>query len=174
MKQIISILGPNAVGKSTTASILLEKCPMSAYIDSDWCRAINPFVFTPSTKRAVTENIYCLLKNYLLCDDIETIIFPHSFHGERKAIFEEVISRLENEQIKFGVHHILLKCSEEENHKRAIADGRDEARILRGMKNTFHYYDEFSYPVIDTTKLKPEQVAEQILKIVEEAGKYQN
>ncbi len=174
MKQIISILGPNGVGKSTTANILLEKRPLSAYIDSDWCRAINPFIFTPSTKQAVTDNIYCLFKNYLLCDDIETIIFPHSFHGERKAIFEEVISRLENEQIEFGVHHIILKCSEDENHKRAIADGRDEARILRGMKNTFHYYDEFSYPVIDTTKLKPEQVAEQILKIVEEAGKYQN
>lgn len=174
MKQIISILGPNAVGKSTTASILLEECPMSAYIDSDWCRAINPFIFTPSTKKAVTDNISCLLKNYLLCDDIETIFFPYSFHGERKAIFEEVISRLKNEQIEFGVHHIILKCSEAENIKRAIIDGRDETRIQRGMRNTFHYYDELRYPVIDTTNIKPEQVAEQILKIVREGGKCQN
>ena len=30
----------------------------------------------------------------LLCDDIETVISPYGFHGERKSIYDEVIRRL--------------------------------------------------------------------------------
>lgn len=167
MKHLITIIGPNAVGKSTTALALLNSCPKSAYVDSDCLRAINPFPLTPATKKAVTENIYCILRNYLLCEDIDTVIFPYSFHGERKEMFEEVVQRLEGENISFELHYIILKCSEEENVRRAICDGRDAERIQRGMKNTFHFYDEYDYPAIDTTGLKPEQVAEEIRKIIE-------
>ena len=38
-----------------------------------------------------------LFRNDLLCPDIETIVFPYAFHGERKQIFDEVIERLEME-----------------------------------------------------------------------------
>lgn len=168
MKHLITIIGPNAVGKSTTALALLNSCPKSAYVDSDCLRAINPFPFTEATKKAVAENIYCILKNFLLCEDIDTVIFPYSFHGERKAMFGEVVRRLEEENIPFELHYIVLKCSEEENIRRAICDGRDAERIQRGMKNTFHFYDEYDYPAIDTTGLKPEQVAEEIARMVEE------
>ena len=72
MKKLIVILGPNGVGKSTTAQKILKKRARCAYVDADWCRAINPFPFTPATKVAVTENIYCMLRNYLLCEDIDT------------------------------------------------------------------------------------------------------
>ena len=46
MKKLILILGANGVGKSTTAEILLQRLSKCAYIDADWCRAINPFPFT--------------------------------------------------------------------------------------------------------------------------------
>ena len=70
MKKLILIVGPNGVGKTTTAKILLQKLSKCAYVDADWCRAINPFPFTDATKYAVTRNIYSLFKNYLLCEDI--------------------------------------------------------------------------------------------------------
>ena len=76
-------------------------CPNSAYVDADWCRAINPFQFTEATKKTVTDNIFCLFRNYLLCTDIETVIFPYGFHGERKSIYNEVIRRLRDEGIIF-------------------------------------------------------------------------
>lgn len=57
MKKLILIVGPNGVGKTTTAKILLQKLSKCAYVDADWCRAINPFPFTDATKYAVTRNI---------------------------------------------------------------------------------------------------------------------
>jgi ABC-type Mn2+/Zn2+ transport system ATPase subunit len=65
MKQLIVIIGPNGVGKSTTAKEILKKRPHTAYVDSDWCRMMNPFEFTEITKQTVEENIYCFLRNYL-------------------------------------------------------------------------------------------------------------
>lgn len=39
---------------------------------------------------------------------------------------------------------------------------RDNERIERGMKNTFNFYNEYTYPCIDTTDLRPDEVAERI------------
>ncbi len=163
MKKLVLIIGPNGVGKTSTAEKLLQKLSKSAYVDADWCRAINPFPFTDATKYTVIENIYSLLKNYFLCEDIETVIFPYGFHGERKQIFEQVTERLRENKISFEVCPIILKCDKEENIRRAVKDGRNRERIERGMKNTFHFYDEYTYPHIDTTDLQPEQVAEIII-----------
>lgn len=166
MKKLILILGANGVGKSTTAEILLQKLSKCAYIDADWCRAINPFPFTDATRTAVTNNIFSLFKNYFLCEDIEFIIFPYGFHGERKQIFEQVLYRLEQDGIEFEVCPIILKCCEEENIKRAVKDERDRERIERGMKNTFMFYEEYTYPSIDTTYLRPDEAAEKIVDVL--------
>lgn len=164
-KKLITIVGPNGVGKSTTSRALLQICPHSAYVDSDWCRAINPFKFTNITKKTVTDNIYCLLRNYLLCDDIETVIFPYGFHGERKAIYDEVVARMRNDEIEFETHIAVLKCTYDENVQRASNDARDIERVERGMANTFYFYDALDFPHIDTTSLQPYQVAERIKEL---------
>lgn len=165
MKKLILIIGPNGVGKTTTAKALLQKMSKCAYVDADWCRAINPFPFTDATKYTVSRNIYSLFKNYLLCKDIEYVIFPYGFHGERKQIYEQVIGWLREGGIKFEICPVILKCSKEENIRRSEQDGRDPERIERGMKNTFAFYDEYPYPCIDSTCQPPEQVAEEIIKL---------
>ena len=164
-KKLITIIGANGVGKTTTSEVLLQLCKHSAYVDADWCRAINPFQFTEATKKTVTDNIFCLFRNYLLCDDIETVIFPYGFHGERKEIYDEVIHRLREEAISFEEHIVILKCEYEENKRRSIKDNRGSERVERGMRNTFYFYDDFEYPEIDTTSLSPEQVAKKILEM---------
>ena len=60
-----------------------------------------------------------------------------------------------------------LKCSKDENIKRAIQDGRDEIRIKRGMEMTFSFYDDFDYPCIDTTDMAPATVAKQIVDLID-------
>ncbi len=162
-KHLITIIGANGVGKTTTSQTLLQMCQHSAYIDADWCRAINPFPFTEATKKTVTDNIFCLMRNYLQCDDIETVIFPYGFHGERASMYDEIIHRLKAERICFDEHIVILKCTYEENKRRALADNRDPERVERGMQNTFHFYETFPYPVIDTTKLSPKEVCQCIL-----------
>lgn len=165
MKKIITIVGPNGVGKTTAANSLLKICLHSAYVDSDCLRAINPFKFTDKTKKAVTENIFCVFRNYLLCDDIETIIFSYGFHGERKEIYNETIQRLHNEDIEFDSHIVILKCEYDENIRRALNDSRDIERVKRGMSNTFNLYDDYGFPFINTTDLNPRQVAEKIKEL---------
>lgn len=164
-QRLITIVGANGVGKTTTSKSLLLMCSHSAYVDAEWCRAINPFQFTEATKKTVTNNIFCLIRNYLLCDDIETVIFPYGFHGERKAIYDEVMNRLRNEGIIFDEYIVALKCEYDENKRRSISDNRDHERVERGMKNTFNFYDGFGYPTIDTTFLSPDQVAKKIMEM---------
>lgn len=53
MKQLVVIVGPNAVGKTTTAKKFIEQYSQSVYVDSDWCRTMNPFELTDVTKQVV-------------------------------------------------------------------------------------------------------------------------
>ena len=165
MKKIILIVGPNGVGKSSTAKILLSMVVNSAYVDANYCRAINPFPFTQETKKAVTENIYCMIRNYLKCIDIKTVIFPYSFQGERKEIWDNVVKKLNEENLEFEICPLVLKCSREENIRRARLDNRDEERIERGMLNTYAFYNDIEYPMIDTTNMNESEVADEIAKL---------
>ncbi len=61
---------------------------------------------------------------------------------------------------------IILKWSLNENIQRMISDGREENRIKRGINNTFHFYERYVYPTIDTTDLKIDQVEDRIAGIV--------
>ena len=166
MKRLVVIVGPNAVGKTATAKCLVEKLPKIAYVDSDGCRFINPFPFTEVTKQTVTKNMYDILRNYLVCREIENVIFTYSWHGERKEIYDNLISKLKNDEIEFEEKIIILKCSEDENISRAENDGRDKNRIERGMKNTFSFYDGYDYPSIDSTNMSTNEVAERIIELV--------
>ncbi len=59
------------------------------------------------------KTFYSLFKNYLVCEDIEYIIFPYGFHGERKQIFEQVINKLREDSILFEVCPIILQMLQE-------------------------------------------------------------
>jgi len=166
MKRLIVIVGPNAVGKTTTAKFLVEKLSKTAYVDSDWCRFMNPFQFSEMKKQTVTKNMYDLLYNYLNCTELENVVFTYSWHGERKEIYDRLICRLRDEGIRFEEKIIVLKCSEEENIKRAEMDGRDSMRIERGMRNTFSFYDTYDYPTIDSTELTTNEVVNRIIDII--------
>ena len=166
MKKLVVIVGPNAVGKSTVARNLVEKCTRIAYVDCDWCRVMNPFPFTEITKQTIAENMYALLHNYLLCKEVDTVVFTYSWHGGRKEIYDNIIARLRKEEIDFEELIVVLKCSKEENVRRAISDNRDNERIERGMENTFNFYDKYTYPCIDTTDIRPDEAAEKIMELV--------
>jgi len=160
VKTILLILGPNGVGKSTTAMMMLTKLTNSAIVDGDWCRAMNPYNID-----TVVRNIYALIKNYLLCDDIETVIYPYGFHGDRKARYDMIIDMLSKDKIDFSVFPVILTCSLEENIARCKTDERDTGRIVRGIKNTHHFYSKYNYPAIDSTTMTVEQTAEKILAV---------
>lgn len=167
MKKLIVLFGPNGVGKSTAARALMERCPNTAYMDAGWCQSINPFELTPATKRTVTDNLHCLLRNDLRCPEIQAVVWPYSLHGERRAIYEDVIQRLIADKLDLQLYPIVLKCSMEENLRRCAQDGRDRERTERDILNTFALYDEMDLPILDTTDLTVEQTVDKLLALAQ-------
>lgn len=163
MKTLLLILGPNAVGKTTAAHLLLEMRPRTALVDADWCRAMNPFILTPESAGTVADNLFCLLYNYLSCPSVDTVVMPYALHGGRAERFAGVLRRLDQTDVSYGLKKVILTAEEEAVRERALKDGRDEERIERGIQNTLHFYDDFAEIKIETTHLKPKQVAQRIL-----------
>lgn len=163
MKKLIFIHGPNGVGKSTACALLHKKLTSSAWLESEWCRHINPFTFTPEIELLTEKNITFLLRSYLECSLVEYVIFNWGFHGPRKRIFEKVLQNLSD--ISYDFTPITVTCSLEENLKRMKNDGRSEERILRAIE-VRAMYGGLNYPVIDTTDKSVEKTVDGILEII--------
>lgn len=168
MKRLILVCGPNGVGKTTACQSLLEALARSAYIDSDWCRMMNPFAFDAETTEIVRANIAALMTNYFQSSAIENVIYSYGFHGPRQRIFQGVRHDLDVSGVSYQFCPILLECSLQEQRRRLVASGRDSARIERAIRNTRHIYSACAHPAVDTTDLSVSQTVERILSVLAE------
>lgn len=167
MKSLVFIHGPNGVGKSSVCHSLNQQLHNSAWLDSDWCRMTNPFTFTDEAIQLTISNMTHMLKSYLACSFIEYVIFNYGFHGPRRKIYDEVIKNIS--VIDFRIIPIMITCSEEENIKRMIKDGRDSDRIKRAL-NARSIYDGLETPKIDTTELTVEMTVNKLIEIIEKCA----
>ncbi|MEA4831148.1 hypothetical protein SDC9_121574 [bioreactor metagenome] len=170
MKNLILILGANGIGKSTISAQLLRLLPNSAYIDSDYCRMMNPAQLNDETVFVNKKNILDLMLNYFGCSIIDNVIFPYGFHGHRKQLFNDLLNELKK-KVDFRLYTILLVCDEAENIRRLKADNRDDERIERALRNTRNIFGGLDCPTIDITELSPVQSAERIMKIIIDMSK---
>ena len=53
MRTLYLIGGPMGVGKTTVCQIMKRHLPRAAFLDGDWCWAMDPFVVTEETKSMV-------------------------------------------------------------------------------------------------------------------------
>ena len=166
MKKLILVCGANGVGKSTACKALTKKLPKSAFIDSDYCRYMNPFSFTNEEINIVVSNISTMMINYFRCSSIENIIFQYGFHGVRKQIFASILNKITQNGIEYLFCPIILFCELEENIRRMRNDYRDEERIQRAIEKTRSIYGEHDYPKIDTTLLSAEDTAERMVDVI--------
>jgi len=132
MKTLIFIHGPNGVGKSTACARLHRRLPGSARLESEWCRMINPFTFTPEVEALTERNMTHLLRGYLECSTVDHIIFTWGLHGPRQRIWLRVLDNLRD--LPFHLLPIVLTCSEEENIRRMTQDGRIPERIRYALQ----------------------------------------
>lgn len=163
MKKLIFIHGPNGVGKSTLCKKLNTQLKNSAWLESEWCRMTNPFVFNDEIIKMVEKNISFMLRSYLECTSVEYVIFNYGFHGPRRKIFENILKNLSD--IEYKLIPITITCNHEENRARMIKDGRDKERIERAL-SVRDIYDGLEYLSIDTTDISVEESIFKVLEIV--------
>ena len=163
MKNLIFICGASGIGKSTTCRALNRKLSRSAFVDSDHCRMMNPFTFSDEQKTIVEDNMATMLVNYLKCSTVENIIFQYGFHGQRKQIFDNIMTRLSNTGIPFNFLPFIFECELEENIRRARNDGWDEQRIQFGIENSRDLSKQYDYPRFDITHLTTDEAVSEFM-----------
>lgn len=161
MKDLLFLCGPNGIGKTTICKSILSRLPGSAYVDSDGCRMMNPFVLDDRTIPTIAKNISGLIGNYLACDAVQTVIFSFGFHGRRKEVFDRVMRALPMRELRFAPFALI--CSDKENLRRMKADGRDVDRMERALKTAREAYWDIEYPQIDITDLSADEAATRII-----------
>ena len=161
MKSLFFLCGPNGIGKTSIGKEIIRILPNSAYVDSDPCRLMNPFVLDDNTIPAISKNISDMILNYFHCSVIETVVFTYGFHGRRAEVFENVIRQISDFPYRFIPY--LLWCDEDENIRRMKNDGRDASRIEQAIDQSRRAYDGISYKRIDITRLSIHQAAATIL-----------
>lgn len=162
MKNLLFLCGPNGIGKTTICRGIVKLLSNSAYVDSDPCRLMNPFILNDETMPTIRKNISGMLINYLECPAVHTVIFSYGFHGRRKEIFDSVMRDLSKYEFRFIP--FLLTCSEEENIRRMKADNRNLQRIQYALEVSRKVFDHTGYPQIDVTKLSVEEAVNFIIK----------
>lgn len=161
MKNLLFLCGPNGIGKTTICKEIIKQLPNSAYVDTDPCRVMNPCVLNNETIPTISKNISSLIKNYMECPIVNTVVLSYGFHGRRKEVFEKVLDELKHFEYKFIPY--LLWCSEEENIRRMKIDNRSEERIFRALNESRKSFDDISYPKIDITNFSVLKATETII-----------
>lgn len=163
MKTLLFICGPNGVGKTTVCRYLVENTAQTAYVDSDACRLMNPFVLDDVSIPVISKNISDMIRNYLNCDYVDTVLFSYGFHGRRREVFERVLASLNDMEYHF--QPVLLLCEEKENVRRMQQDGRAPERIRRGIEQSRKAFENVDYETLDVTDLTVAETADKILKL---------
>lgn len=161
MKNILFLCGPNGIGKTTICKEIIKQLPNSAYVDSDPCRIMNPFVLNNDTIPTIAKNISDLLINYLNCPVVNTVVFSYGFHGRRGEVFERIVS--ETSKMEHNFIPLLLWCSEEENIRRMNVDNRSANRIQRVINESRKAFDDITYPRLDITNMSVSEATKAIL-----------
>ena len=161
MKKLLFLCGPNGIGKTTICKEIIGMLHRSAYVDSDPCRMMNPFVLSDETIPTIAKNISDMLINYLDCQAVDTVVFSYGFHGRRREVFHLVMDALSQRDFEFIP--FLLKCSVEENMNRMTMDNRSLERKQRAIFESRAAFDDIAYPRIDVTALCASQAAETII-----------
>lgn len=164
MKHLYLIGGPMGVGKTAVCQALKMHLSRSVFLDGDWCWDMHPFSVTKETKAMVTENIVHLLSNFLLCSELDHVIFGWVMHEQ--GIIDSILSRLPLDGCQ--VHAISLVCSEAALRSRLekdIAAGLRANDVIERSLARLPMYERLNTVSIDTSLMSVEEIAKVITQI---------
>ena len=156
--------GPMGVGKSTVCRILRDRLDSCAFLDGDWCWAMHPFRVTESTRAMVLDNICHVLGNFLVCPELQNVVFCWVLHEQE--IIDGILRRLPLEQVQ--VRCISLVCGEAELRsrlKKDVAAGVRSADVIGRSLARLPLYAGLDTLKLDVSRLTPEEAAARILEM---------
>lgn len=163
MKRLILLSGPMGVGKTTVGTQLYRRLEHSVFLDGDWCWMMHPFTVTEETKAMVLDNITHLLRNFLACSQLETVIF--CWVMDSQSILDSILSQLDLPDV--AVRSFALTATPEALTQRVEAD------VARGLRQPgdaarsvarLPHYDIMDTIKIDVSRITPEEAVERILQ----------
>jgi len=125
---------------------------------------IHPFAWNEEIVALTIHNITHMLRGYLTCTWLDAVIFSYGFHGPRQQIWDTVLGNLQD--ITYAFVPVTLICEEATHVLRMTRDGRDPGRIERALA-TRPLYEALPYPRIDTTHLTVDEIAGQVMALVQ-------
>lgn len=164
MKILLFINGPAGIGKTSLSQALHLRLTRSAWLQSEWSRCTNPFIYNAEMDLLTEKNMSFILRSYLECNSLRYVIFTWGLHGPRKAIFDRVIHNISD--IEYNLLPITLMCDRDEHLRRLIQDGRDAAGI-EGNLGARPFYESLTYPVVNTTNLTIEETADIVINMLD-------
>lgn len=162
MKKLILIGGAMGAGKTTVCQKLKPLLAPSAFLDGDWCWDMEPFRVTDAAKAMVMDNIAAVLSNLLRCPDFESVLFCWVL--PEREIAEALLARLPLEGVR--VQRFTLTLTEEA----LVARLRGED-IIPSALDRLKRCSAAGGELLDTTRLSPDEVAEEIAARVKAARK---
>lgn len=164
VKKLLFVCGSNGIGKTTACRALVEMRRGTAYVDSDPCRLMNPFVLDDVTIPVIARNIAGMIRGYFTCAYIDTVVFSYGFHGRRREVFEAVLKQLED--VGYTFVPVLLCCEKTENMRRMQHDERDPGRIQRALELSRQAFADVEYPQLDITRLTVQETAQKLMEFL--------
>ena len=166
MKNLFLIGGAMGVGKTSVCRILKQKLNNTVFLDGDWCWDSDPFQVTEETKSMVMDNICYLLNNFLRCSAYDNVIFCWVMHEQN--IIDQILSKIDTQNC--NVQKFSLICDEETLKNRLQLDIKNGIRstgVIERSLARLKYYQNLDTVKVDTDNKNPNEVAEEILKILE-------
>lgn len=148
MKTLIMINGTMGAGKTTVCKALYQKLDRCVWLDGDWAWMMHPFQVNESTKRMVIDNITHLLKNFLMQESFDVIVFNWVMDDE--TIWDTILKPLSD--LTFQLKKFTLISDDsvliERLKKDIIAGIRREDCIEKSLARQHRYQH------MDTVKIK--------------------
>ena len=159
--RVIIVNGPMGVGKTVTGKHIAEKNPGTAFIDSDWCMDIHPFVGNRETKAMAVDNILHMIGNYQKCSECKMIVLVWLMDDQ--WVLQSILDGLSALQAE--VKSITLTCDRETLIKHWKNDRSSEWRTDQWLEISLASLPYFSSmeDVIDTSELSVDQIADIIM-----------
>lgn len=165
MKKLIFIGGTMGVGKTEVGQLLKKRFDRCVYLDGDWCWNMSPFIVTDETKKYMLDNISYLIKNFIACSEIDTVVFTWVMHEQ--GIIDSLLSMVGEGGYEF--YNFSLVCSPETLVKRLSRDVENGIRtsdVIARSVPRLPLYDKINSFKINTDGLAPAQTADAIEKAV--------